>query len=229
MALSGDYQYEPVYEFEEVDEAEGDYQVVVRDGLVHERGVDFAVTRDVTAPVAYVGAPSTYVSGTFSVRWGAQDPSTGSGQGDGEWVDWLTGTTGTEASFTGELGHVYSFPSTALRTGRVRTGDNVGNERAYPDTPDAVTRIQAPITKYYYANGQRASAGLSRAVAIRVGGTLRHFDMLRAGSAWDELRTGDPVSNRLSLVTSNGSTSYEYDAAKSSTPLNDTHLLALAF
>ena len=39
----------------------------------------------------------------------------------------------------------------------MRTWDNVGNERAYPDTPDAVTRIGVPVTKYYYANGQRVA------------------------------------------------------------------------
>ncbi|MFB0536813.1 MAG: PKD domain-containing protein, partial [Anaerolineae bacterium] len=197
-ALSGDYQYEHVYQFEEVDQAEGDYQVVVRDGLGYERGVDFAVTRDVTAPVAGVGAPSTYLSGTFTVQWAAQDEGAGiSGVYDvqykvdnGEWVDWLTGTTGTEASFTGELGHVYSF--------RLRTWDNVGNERPYPDTPDAVTRIQAPITRYYYASGQR--------VAMRQGDVVYyvHTDHLGSTSVLSDESGGQVTGSRVAYLPYGG-------------------------
>jgi len=33
----------------------------------------------------------------------------------------------------------------------------VGNAREYPAVPDATTRITAPVTKYYYANGQRVA------------------------------------------------------------------------
>ena len=66
---------------------------------------------------------------------------------EGAWTDWLTGTTATPAGFAGELGHVYHF--------RVRTWDRVGNERPYPAAPDTTTRIRAPVTKYYYASGQR--------------------------------------------------------------------------
>jgi len=39
----------------------------------------------------------------------------------------------------------------------VRTWDRVGNAREYPAVPDATTRITAPVTKYYYANGQRVA------------------------------------------------------------------------
>jgi len=55
----------------------------------------------------------------------------------------------------------------------------VGSERPYPATPDTATRIAAPVTKHYYANGQR--------VATRMDSTLYyvHGDLpsasLRAG------------------------------------------------
>lgn len=90
----------------------------------HQSGVAFTVTRDMTAPVVYVQAPTAHVSGTFDVSWGAQDEGAGPNGvydvqyrvGHGAWVDWFTGTTDTSASFTGESGHVYHF--------RLRTWDN---------------------------------------------------------------------------------------------------------
>jgi hypothetical protein len=48
----------------------------------------------------------------------------------------------------------------------------VGSERPYPATPDTATRIAAPVTKYYYANGQRACPEQSRRVATRVDDAL---------------------------------------------------------
>ena len=76
------------------------------------------------------------------------------------------------------MGHVYYF--------RVRTWDNVSNERPYPETPDASTSIRAPVTKHYYANGQR--------VATRVDGTLYyvHSDLLGSTVALSN-DTGQPM------------------------------------
>ena len=61
-----------------------------------------AVTRDVTAPVAYVQAPPTHFSGIFDVSWNAQDPSANGSTGPSSLlrIDSLhTTQSGTVAGF----------------------------------------------------------------------------------------------------------------------------------
>ena len=50
----------------------------------------------------------------------------------------------------------------------------MGNERVYPATPDAITHIGAPVTKYYYANGQR--------IAMRQGDVVYYLHTDHLGS-----------------------------------------------
>ena len=51
---------------------------------------------------------------------------------------WLTGTTDTSATFTGQIGHTYAFYSIAT--------DNVGNAEAAPATADTQTQVGVPPT-----------------------------------------------------------------------------------
>jgi hypothetical protein len=85
--------------------------------------------------------PELASSRTFEVRWSAEDRS-GAGiagfdvqvrQDNGDWQDWLTGTTATHATFTGHDGARYAF--------RVRARDGQGNIEPWRDAPDAETAL----------------------------------------------------------------------------------------
>jgi RHS repeat-associated protein len=96
---------------------------------------------------------------------------------DGDWTDWLLGTTDTSASFTGESGHTYAF--------RLRTWDNVSNETADVFVASNPFLATDSVTKHYYANGQR--------VATRVGGSLYyvHSDLLGSTVAVSDAAGGE--------------------------------------
>ncbi len=93
---------------------------------------DIYDTLDTQAPTSQIEAtPIVAGSGTYDVTWSGQDDPNGSGVADyniyvsedgGPATLWLTGTTLTEAIFTGEIGHTYTFSSVAI--------DNVGNIQA---------------------------------------------------------------------------------------------------
>ncbi|CAG0928909.1 hypothetical protein TFLX_01146 [Thermoflexales bacterium] len=52
---------------------------------------------------------------------------------DGSWTNWLTQTTQTSATFSGQYGHTYYF--------RSRACDKAGNVEEYPSSPDAMTTL----------------------------------------------------------------------------------------
>jgi len=52
-----------------------------------------AVARDVTAPVAYVEAPATYVSGTFDVQWALLTLRQAHHPAQGKWAQAPTAST----------------------------------------------------------------------------------------------------------------------------------------
>jgi RHS repeat-associated protein len=104
------------------------------------------VTIDAAGPASRVlTLPSRVPTGGFVVRWSGDDDSAlGSGiesfdvyvsTDGGDFLPWLTGTTASEAVFTGELGRTYSFYSIAR--------DHVGFVEAAPSTPDVVTAVGA--------------------------------------------------------------------------------------
>src|SRR6478752_7559331 len=79
------------------------------------------------------------------LNWSCVDPSDGSGlqsfdiwvsQDNGPYQPFVSGTTDTNAEFTGQPGSSYRFYSTAR--------DNAGNVEAPPSTPDAETTIPGP-------------------------------------------------------------------------------------
>ena len=68
--------------------------------------------------------PATVGTRQFPVAWSGSDDASGVAgfdlyvqQDGGDWTPWLTGTTATGATFSGEDGHRYAFH--ALATDRV--------------------------------------------------------------------------------------------------------------
>ena len=112
----------------------------------------FTVTRDDVAPVAGVSVPGKVPTGTFTVTWSAMDDDSGVAVydvqvkvDDGGWTAWLTDTEATEAVYSGELGHRYTF--------RVRATDNVNNTGAWAEASAVVVQI----TKYYTFGDRRVA------------------------------------------------------------------------
>jgi hypothetical protein len=108
---------------------------------------------DAGGPLTSVQAlGATTVGPDFTVSWSGADDAGGSGIGTydvfvatdgGAFAPWLTGTTETAATFTGEIGRTYAFYSVAT--------DNVGHREAEPVVADTTTRVveiqenQAPV------------------------------------------------------------------------------------
>jgi hypothetical protein len=89
---------------------------------------------DSVAPEASASSPQYSKENEFDVSWSGQDPAPGSGLiaapydiqvkiDDGEWNDWVTGTSKTLERYAGEPGHTYYF--------RARATDIAGNRKIY--------------------------------------------------------------------------------------------------
>jgi RHS repeat-associated protein len=100
-------------------------------------------TIDAAIPVSNLEAlPPTIETETVSLKWYGSDAPNGSGfanytiyvaKDGGAFVPWLENTTLTEATFTGEAGHSYSFYSIAK--------DNADNQGVISSVPQASTKI----------------------------------------------------------------------------------------
>lgn len=107
---------------------------------------------DLAPPTVTLEAPAV-AGGTFSVKWNGDD---GDGSGlvaydlqyqdnDGPWHDWFTATRQTEATFTGQVYHTYTF--------HVQARDLVGHTNEWVSASvDVVDQ-----TKYYYLEGRRVA------------------------------------------------------------------------
>jgi subtilase family serine protease len=104
-----------------------------------------ANTLDADAPTSAVTALPANSEPTFTVSWSGNDANGGSGllsydiwmaENDGPYQPFLSGTTDTSTSFTGQLGRTYRFYSIAH--------DNAGNVESVPATADATTTIVQP-------------------------------------------------------------------------------------
>jgi len=110
-----------------------------------------SIVLDTLAPSVSVSPLSSYqFSPTFSVTVLGTDATSGVASYDlefrdglsGSWTGWLTATTATNASFSGQDGHTYSF--------RVRAHDNAGNTSAFSSggtttTVDATPPVADPL------------------------------------------------------------------------------------
>jgi uncharacterized repeat protein (TIGR01451 family) len=138
-------------------------------------------------------------SAHFLVTWSATDPSgvlagfdiaVRDGDADAPWTDWLTGTTETSATFSGQDGHTYTF--------RSRAWDLFGNVEDWPldgwqDTFTTVLLEPAPvlITSEKVAQPLHVSAGEVMAFQVHVDNTGN----LRAG-----VQITDPLPAYLTLT-----------------------------
>lgn len=94
--------------------------------------------------------PEVTYTPAFTVSWEGWDNQSGIWYYDVQvwdgpaatWRDWLTRTTATSATFTGEHAHTYYF--------RVRATDRVGNRAAWPAEPQAYTRLALLSTLHVY-------------------------------------------------------------------------------
>jgi Ca2+-binding RTX toxin-like protein len=106
-------------------------------------------TIDSDLPVSSVATlPIIAEDTTFTVSWSGQDSENGSAVADytiyvskdgGAYTPWLTNTTLSEATYTGERGHTYAFYSIAR--------DNAGNSQPIPAVAQATIRVAggAPV------------------------------------------------------------------------------------
>ncbi len=115
-------------------------------GNIQEPTLAQATTQvDAVPPTSSVAPlPATTTSSSFLVNWSGSDNSGGSGiasysvyvsDDGGAFQPFLTNTTQTSATFTGQPTHTYGFCSVAT--------DNVGNVQPTPATAQASTLIQA--------------------------------------------------------------------------------------
>ena len=90
--------------------------------------------------------PATETSTSFTVSWSGQHDDTG-GSGiasynvyvsdnGGSFQPWLTGTTDTSATYTGQSGHTYGFYSVAT--------DNVGHQETKSAVAETTTLVETP-------------------------------------------------------------------------------------
>ena len=96
---------------------------------------------DDTAPSSLVAALPAQSGASFPVSWSGTDIGGGIAtysvnvsDNSGPFVLWQGNTTATSATYTGTIGHSYSFYSIAR--------DLVGNEEAAPASADAATTLQ---------------------------------------------------------------------------------------
>jgi hypothetical protein len=103
-------------------------------------------TIDITKPESHVLTLSpTQNSASFPVQWQGTDQHSGPGSysiyvsdNGGSYVEWLSNTTKTSATFTGANGHSYAFYSIAR--------DNAGNLEDAPSSPDTTTTVTGSST-----------------------------------------------------------------------------------
>jgi hypothetical protein len=144
---------------------------VVFDALAAIPTPTWSNTIDNTAPVSHVLALSgDQSSPSFAVTWSGTDIGSGVqgytiyvSDNGGAYTAWLTGTTATSATYTGQVGHTYGFYSIAT--------DNVGNVEATKTSADASVQIvPAATTTVLKASAIAALAGQSVILAATVSG-----------------------------------------------------------
>jgi len=106
------------------------------------------VTIDAGPPTSTVAAlPATEATTSFPVSWSGQDDAGGSGiasydvsvsDNGGPFTPFVSDSTATSATFTGQFGHTYAFYSVAT--------DNVGNVQPMPTAAQATTYLASPPT-----------------------------------------------------------------------------------
>jgi len=169
------------------------------------------ITVDGTVPSSAVDPlGSAQTSTPFTITWSGSDNLSGIASYDvqyrdgagGTWTDWVTGTSLTSASFTGQNGHTYCF--------RSRARDRAGNVEGYP-----VGNGDICVTVKTGRPGHKVYLPL----------VLRNYTPVRADfTAWP---TSGPAP--LTVVFTNTSTGYDtslwsFGDGSTSTGISPTHV-----
>jgi len=150
---------------------------------------NYVNTIDADAPTSSVATLPAYSVGSFTLNWSGSDAGSGianytiyESEDGGAYAPLLSDTTETSTTFTGTLGHTYSFYSVAT--------DNVGNVQAAPTSAQATTLIV----------NQSSISGLSGAINQSYGtSSLMLSGTISAGSIY-------PATTETVAVTLNGVT-----------------------
>ena len=107
-----------------------DAEYMAINAVLDQESIVVSYVPDIVAPAVTVIAPAATAATSFTVSWGATDPSSGSGvvalyavayrEDDGAWETWLSSTVLTESTFFSvTMDHTYAFSVTVY--------DHVGN------------------------------------------------------------------------------------------------------
>lgn len=149
--------------------------------------VTYDIIVDTTPPTTNVNQLPQWSPGTFTVSWTGTDNPGGTGiknydvqfrANSGAWQSWLTATTATSASFTGQNGVRYEF--------RNRGVDNAGNVEAWIDHADTGTTVDTvppsatvnPLPQFTFTNTFVVSwVGTDTGSGPQGGSGIAHFDV----------------------------------------------------
>jgi uncharacterized repeat protein (TIGR01451 family) len=206
-------------------------------------------TIDAGPPTSTVLAlPATETGPSFPVPWSGSSAPGGSGIGSfdvyvadngGAFTPWLTGTTATLATFTGQDGHSYAFYSVST--------DNVGHVQPTPAAAQASTTVVAPPA-LISTPGPEPVHDVSTQVSVGLGRLRRKGKRLRqtvtlhnlAGTALEEPLSLvlDGLPRKVTLVGAAGTTQAQgrpgspyvnVTPAGGALPPNGTMIVVLAF
>jgi RHS repeat-associated protein len=192
------------------------------------KGVDPAKqalnTIDAGAPTSSVSALPAPSPTNFTVSWSGQDDTGGSGiatydifvaDNGGAFQPFLTGTTQTSATFTGQAGHTYAFYSVAT--------DNVGNREAALAAAQATTTVSSQTSTLTALTSDHASGavyGQSVTITANVSATDTTFGTPTGSVQF--LVDGNPFGTPVTLAA--GSAALQLSALTAS-----THLISAAY
>jgi hypothetical protein len=174
---------------------------VVFDALTPIPTPTWSNTIDNTAPVSHaLGLPADESSVSLTIAWSGADVGSGIqnytiyvSDNGGAYTAWLTGTTATSATYTGQIGHTYSFYSIAT--------DNVGNVEPPKTAAEATTQVTAAVaqvTPTVTVTPSSRSTATTQALTVTVSVTGGTGNPIPTGSV--ALASGSYTSAPVTLV-----------------------------
>ena len=122
------------------------------------------IMQDTVAPTSSVASlPASMTAPSFPVSWSGQNNASGSGIAtftiyaavdNGPFMPWLVNTNATSAMYMGQVGHKYSFFSTAT--------DVAGNQEPQHATADAQTVVVPSISSFVINDGSAQRSMVAR-------------------------------------------------------------------
>ena len=171
-------------------------------------------TIDAGKPTSTVNAlPNQEATPSFTVNWTGNDDNGGSGLADftlyvsdnvGDFTPWLTKTTLTSATYTGQAGHTYAFYSVAT--------DNAGLTEAVPNQADTITTVvgivnNAPTDLSLSANTINENVAANSVIGNFIStdpdtGNTFTYSLVSGADSTDNASFSIINSNQLSIIAS---------------------------